>query len=273
MDDLSNKRSERAAKFALYGATNVLQYRFNRLRNHLAEVLPFPRIVRARLRQKKYAHIIPIGINCETAFRFYRKWKFLDSSLFAWTNSRNLATLTETLADLPRLLGGEMRFDPKSRMWICERTKIGLHGKLNLASDVVPTSEEIAADLTDLRGRVAHLKEKLLNDLSDEKSTLLVHRLAFEDMSASDLSDRLDRLQRTLADLGSRNCTLLVICEKPFLSTMPSAPNRIFRPVNLFNAMNHAADKNVGDAVGWQAIFTEFAPEKILPKAHKFKFE
>ena len=85
--------------------------------------------------------------------------------------------------------------------------------------------------------------------------------------------ERLDRLQQALRNLGARNHTLLVVCERPWLSRMPSAPNRIFRAVNLFNALDHAADKNVGDAVGWQAIFTEFAPARILPRTHKFKFE
>lgn len=260
-------------KFALYGASNFLQYRFNRLRNHLAEFLPFPRIVRAWCRRRRYEHILPLGVNCETAFRFYRKWKFLDSSLFAWTNVRNLATLTATLANLPGLLGGSARFSNGTRMWICETTGIGLHGKLNLASDAVPTPREIEADLIDLRGRVAHLKDKFIGHLSDDRPVLLIHRLAVEDMTAPDLRERLDRLQRVLMDLGARNHTLLVICERPYLSRMPSAPNLVFRAVNLFNALDHAADKNVGDAVGWQAIFTEFAPARILPKAHKFKFE
>jgi hypothetical protein len=28
-----------------------------------------------------------------------------------------------------------------------------------------------------------------------------------------------------------------------------------------------------GDPVAWNAIFTEFAPAKVLKKAHAFKFE
>lgn len=265
--------SEKSRKYALYGATNFVQYRLNHLRNHLAECLPFPRIMAARCQQRKYAHILPIGVNCETAFRFYRKWKFLDSSLFAWTNVRNLATLTSALADLSRLMTGEAQFSTSTRMWICQNTNIGFHGKLNLAADVQPTPDEIAADLTDLRGRVEHLKTKFLHALQDNETTLFVHRLNADDMVAADLNTRLDRLQAALDALGARNCTLLVVCERPYLKTMPAAPSRLFRAVNLFNALDHAADKNVGDAVGWQAIFTAFAPAKILPKAHKFKFE
>jgi len=262
---------EYADKFALYGADNFVQYRLFRLRNKLSGYLPFYRTVAARAHQKKFAHVMPIGVNCETAFRFYRKWKFLDSSLFAWANARNLETLTKSIGDLSTLMTGPARLDPKTHMWICGNTNIGFHGKLEAGATYTP--EEEAADLADLRGRTEHLKQKFLKALQSEQPALLVHRLSAGDMSAPDLGARLDALQATLAKLDARNYTLLVVCEKPFLAKMPPGPNRVFRAVNVFNALDHAADKNVGDAVGWLAVFTEFAPAKILPKAHKFKFE
>lgn len=262
---------EYAAKFALYGADNWLQYRLYRLRNRLAGRLPFFRTAVARLRQKKFDCVVPVGVNCETAFRFYRKWKFLDSSLFAWANSRSLETLTKTVSRLPDLMTGPARLDPKSHMWICENTNVGFHGKLTAGEAHTP--EEEAADLADLRSRTEHLKQKFLKALQSERPALVVHRLSSGDMSAPDLGVRLDALQAAFAKLGARNYTLLVVCEKPFLDKMPAGPNRVYRAVNLFNPLNRAADANIGDSVGWQAIFTEFAPAKILPKAHKFKFE
>ena len=54
---------------------------------------------------------------------------------------------------------------------------------------------------------------------------------------------------------------------------MPSSEHRIFRAVKAFNPLAKVTSADLGDPVGWNAIFSEFAPAKILPKAHGFKFE
>ena len=37
--------------------------------------------------------------------------------------------------------------------------------------------------------------------------------------------------------------------------------------------MDRVTDPGLGDTVGWDAVFTEFAPAEIQRKKHAFKFE
>ena len=74
--------------------------------------------------------------------------------------------------------------------------------------------------------------------------------------------------------LGAKNWKLLVVCQSSDLKKMPPASeHRIFRCVKAFNPIAKVTHRDLGDPVGWNAIFSEFAPAKILPKAHAFKFE
>jgi len=256
-------------KYALFGAETFVGYRFRRLCNGIASWFPFPSVVAARLRRRRYRWILPVGINCETAFRFYRKWGFVESSLLGWAATTDLERTLRVLNGLDALHAGEVAYDGASRMWKCRNTGASFHGKLSY--DVEPTAEEKAADLQDLRGRTAHLKEKFL--VSIRERPLFIHRLANADAEREDLGARIDALEAALQRLGARDYTLLVLCERRFLQRMPTGPNRLFRTVRMFNPPHRNADAKVGDAVGWQAVFTEFAPTKILPKRHAFKFE
>jgi len=240
--------------------------------NRLSSWFPFPRIVAARFRRHRYAQIDPIGVNCEVAFRFYRRWGFVDSSLAAWAQLFDLDTTVHLLRHLSDVLSGEATFDPKSKMWTCANCRVRFHGKLPYGTTDTP--EAVAADLADLRGRVGHMRDKFCDHLRNGRETLFVHRLAESDERETDrLAARLDALECALSDLGAKNWKLLVICEEPFLATMPPGPNRVFRAVRRFNPTKNITDADLGDGIGWQAIFTEFAPAKVLPKRHGFKFE
>ena len=242
------------------------------LANRLSAWFPFPRVVSARFRRNCFAQIVPVGVNCEVAFRFYSRWGFVDSSLAAWAQLYDLDTTVRMLRNLSAVMTGEATFEPQSKMWKCGNTGVKFHGKLEYGH--VDTPDEIAADLADLRGRVAHLREKLVRSAANEAETLFIHRLSEGDeRETGRLADRLDALEAALAGLGARNGRLLVICEEPFLTDMPRGPNRIFRSVRRFNPTDDVTNADLGDGIGWQAIFTEFAPAKVLPKRHGFKFE
>lgn len=242
------------------------------LANRLSTWFPFPRIVSARFRRNRIAQIVPVGVNCEVAFRFYRRWGFVDSSLAAWAQLYNLETTVRMLRNLSAVMTGEATFEPQSKMWKCGNTGVKFHGKLKYGR--ADTPGEIAADLADLRDRVAHLREKLLRSAANEAETLFIHRLSESDeCETGRLADRLDALEAALVGLGARNWRLLVICEEPFLADMPKGPNRLFRSVRLFNPTDDVTNADLGDGIGWQAIFSEFAPLKVLPKKHAFKFE
>ena len=47
---------------------------------------PFLRI-RARIRSRKFDHVVTFGYNCELSARFFQRFKFVDSTLFSWASS------------------------------------------------------------------------------------------------------------------------------------------------------------------------------------------
>ena len=271
------RREKLARKMEALGAETPVQYWLFRLRRAVRKVISRigPQAVRARLRQRKYGQIVPLGMNCDVAFRFYCRWGFVDSSLFAWANTTDLATLTAALGQIDTLADGRFEVSARSRMWRHADTGILFHGRLNWDENTgLPPQAELDRDLADLRERLRHLAEKLRRYLGNDAETLVVHRLSDNDASAPDLAGRLDALEDALIRLGARNWKLLVICRASDHKKMPPATGRrMFRCVKAFNPMAKVTHRDLGDPVGWNAIFTEFAPAKRLPKRHAFKFE
>ena len=270
------RNAKLARKMEELGATTPLQYWLYRARRVFRKVLCHvgPRAIAARLRQRKYAQIVLLGMNCDLPFRFYRRWGFVDSSLFAWANSKDLATLTAALGKIDTLADGKFEVSERSRMWLNVDTGILFHGKLNWEEGTgTPPQAELDKDLSDLRERLRHLAEKLRRYLSNDEETLVVHRLSEEDAGAPDLAARLAAFEDAISRLGAKNWRHLVICRASDLAKMPSSEHRIFRAVKAFNPLAKVTSADLGDPVGWNAIFSEFAPAKILPKAHGFKFE
>lgn len=264
---------KKRAHWAKYGAASALGYRLAKLQRGIFKDV-MPSVLRARLRRVKYAQIMPLGTNCEVAFRFYVSWGFVDSSLFAWAQTFGLRKMCETLRKIDRLFAGEVSFSDASKMWKCEETGVYFHGQLKWSPGHPDYSaDELAADLAALRGRVGHLRVKFLDYLRNDARTLLVHRISDGDAADPDLDGRIAELESVLAGLGARNCTLLVVTERRNLPRMPAGPNRVFRAVEKFNPCDRVTDVNAGDPVGWRAVYSEFAPAKILPKKHAFKFE
>ena len=270
----AHRLKERKKRWAKYGATSAWQYRWRRLVVgnpffHLAKN------VAARLRQRRIEQIIPMGTNCEIAFRFYRRWGFVDSSLFAWAQTFNLDTISAVLGELGVLPTGDFRFGEKANMWHHLATGTYFHGKMQHKPGANPPSAaEQSADLADLRGRLRHLIEKLYRYAANDKETLFIHKLSDNDAMSSDLSAKLDRFEAAIASLGARNWRLLVVCRKCDMKRMPPpSSRRLYRSVKAFNPGNKVTCEKMGDPDGWNAIFTEFAPARVLPKSHSFKFE
>lgn len=227
----------------------------------------------ARKRRQIFEQIAILGFNCEPAFRFYRKWGFVDSSLFAWANSGDLMQLVRTFENLDLIGSKDFEFHEPSRMWLCKATGNYFHGKMKAhAGDPAPTAEELAADKADLVARLEHLKRKLVNYLTNDKSTLLVYRLG-DEAGAPALANKLIAFEKALAKLGAKNCKLLIVCERAHLHLMPQGENRIFRAVNKFNPSEDVTSRKKGDGAGWNRIYSEFAPAVIKAKTHTFKFE
>ena len=224
-------------------------------------------------RQRKFEQVAFLGATCEAAFRFYCRWKFLDSSLFAWAGTKSIARLTEVITDLSRLGTGAFSLYEKVLIWKCENTGFVFHGKFR--GNENPTPDQLAADREDLRARLAHLKEKFIRYATNEKPTLFIYRVAEKDEVAPDLADKFAKLEAALESIGARNWTILAICEREHLSNMPvgSVKHTVFRAVNRFNPTDEVTNRKKGDPSGWRRVFTEFAPLHLLKKAHDFKFE
>jgi len=271
----AEQRRVRQARYEKYDANGWLSYRIARLTRQFSDHIRSLGIERLRKNGCKYDHVVPLGMNCEVAFRFFCSWHFVESSLFAWSRVEGLDHLSRVLDNLDELFSGSATLEPRSRMWQCDRTKVYLHGRFRAGKPGSPPPLEEAqkADLQDLRGRVGHLREKFRNYLRDDKSTLFVYRLNESDGVGTSLNERLERLERSLAALGAKNWKLLVICEADALSKMPSGEHRQFRAVRKFNPSNRVTDASLGDKVGWQRIFAEFGPVKVLEQRHRFKFE
>jgi len=267
-----SSRRERIRKtLETYAVDSLLQYRLLKWRRSvLGRVLPLVN----RLRRKKIAHILPLGINCEVAFWLNDVFGFVESSLFAWVSSRHLDRMARVLSDPAAIMSGEMRFSDKSFMWECVKTGLFFHGRFaHLPDAPLPDQAAMDADLADLRGRVAHLKEKFLQYVRDDERTLFIHRISDYDVQTEGLDARLAAVEKALEGLGARKWQLLIVCRKADRHLVPPGPHRLIRTVWRFNPTSCLLDKKKGDSVVWHAIFSEFVPVKILQKRHAFKFE
>ena len=204
---LERRRRKRLAKMRAAGAETMLQYRLANMRRRLMKIMLrlSPRILCARLRQKKFANIISLGANCEVAFRFCLRWGFVDSSLFSWANVSDTVQLAHALKDLDKFCSGPLALNA-ARMWVCGNTGIRIHGRLKNDPGLPPVDAAAeAADKADLLGRVAHLREKLRRYAADEASTLFIFRIPTSDVEAPGLADRLNDVENAIRGLDARN--------------------------------------------------------------------
>ena len=192
-DNTDRRKAKLAKKMDLYGAQTPLQYRLFRIRAAWRRVLSAmgPRAVLALARRKRYPQIASLGVNCEVAFRFYCRWGFVDSSVFAWAASQNLATIEAALRNLRSVHEGSFSMNERAHMWMNADCGINFHGNLKWKPDSpTPPREALDEDLAELRGRLRHLTEKLVRYLRSDEETLLVHKLSDEDAAADDLGIR-----------------------------------------------------------------------------------
>ena len=261
------KRSvRRKGRYARYGAATLGGFLFRRYL--LRPVL----LVRSALHRRKYGHILSLGVNCETAFRFVRRWGGIESSLFNWGVSGDLPNLVWKLRNLEKIGSGEFGLTD-GNLWECAVTGFRLHGRRNMPKGVpLPPQAELDADLADLRGRLEHLKGKFLRQLMDDERTLLVRRLSDNDMADPSLDENLDRLRETIKDLGGRNLDLLIVVTAKYRSRLVEQPGLYVRTVTRFNPKSDAVSLELGDNIGWDAIFSEFVPRDKPNRRHGYKF-
>lgn len=266
----------RRMKMAEAGAANAWEYFLVRRGRDIRRVMELltPMHALALLRVKKYDHVLSLGMNCEPAFRFSLAWGFVDSTPFSWASSNHLDVLAAALRD-PDLVGRDgFSWDESCHMWRSNSTGMHFHGKLEVdIINPVPGPEELTADRKDLVGRLAYLNDKFTRILSDGSSKALVLRVHTQIAMSPGATAQIDAVQRALEARGARNYTLVIVTERAVRGKISSAPHRVVRTVRAFNPGSSVVKEKLGDPAGWQALFAEFTPAKILPKKHLFKFE
>ena len=264
----AKKRKKRGAKLCRkmdeIGARNLAQYFLYRIRRVGRKILSLvgPRAFAARASQHRYRRIILLGATPETAFRFHSQWGFAETSLFSEASSGSLDALVSALKHPHAVSEGGFELDEQKHVWRSVDFGLEFRGRLQWKEGATtPSKQQMEEDLADLRVRLEKLAEDLVLQLANDKETLLVYRLAENEGECPELADKLDRLESVLTALGTRHWKLLVVCLDSDLSKMPPASsNRIYRGVKAFTPSEHPTWGELGDPVGWNAIFTEFAP-------------
>ena len=264
------------SKMRQVGAKNELQFFLARHKEDFIRIARAfsPRMLMARLRTKKFDHVFPIGVNCEAGFRFFCKWGFVDSSPFTWAQTYNITRLTHSLQHMDEIGSQGFEWDPKLNLWNCRKTGLVFHGRMKVKNGQPPPDQAaLDADSAELQARLTHLKKKLLEAISDDSRTLLACRVNPAEVLAGGIGPKLDGLQAAINEMGAKNCQLLVVVERRMRHLVPSAEGRFVRSVKAFNPGDAVTVRTKGDPIGWDAVFTEFAPAVIKKATHKFKFE
>lgn len=221
---------------------------------------------------KKYKHFLSLGYNCENAYRFFKKYHFVESSLFTWTNSHNIGTLLKALKDLNLIFKQEPI--KVEAMWECPDTKILFHGTEPKEMNVHYknyTNEQFKPYREELVSRIGHLKKKFINQLIDNEKTLITYAYKTTNETATEIIKNILELRKTLEELGANNFELLIILEKH--NQINIEQESIFiRYVDNFAPHNNVLTKKY-DKKSWNKILNEFRPDFKLKKTKKFKFE
>ncbi len=232
-------------------------------------------IINSIANRKKYDNIIPLGYNCEIAYRFYKHFKFIDSSLFAWVYISSFEMLMNALNNLDKLAQGELVYE--NTMFKCLNSGIYFHGRTS-ASEFNGEKEHdtsiIKSDIQELRPRIKYLSEKFLKLLNNGKNTLFIKKISSKEASNPNIRKQIINLYDRLKTLSSNNFDLLLVTEQVFFENLIFKEKNIHtRFVKKYSPDETVTDKKAGDKFGWDVIFMEFAPKKRVWKKKKLKFE
>ncbi|MGN0014414.1 MAG: hypothetical protein ACI37T_03250 [Candidatus Gastranaerophilaceae bacterium] len=232
-------------------------------------------ILKAGIKRKKYDNIIPLGYNCEIAYRFYRHFRFIESSLFAWVYINSFEELLNALKNLDSLAQGELFYE--NTMFKCLNSGIYFHGKTSaekITGDKENASKLIASDIEELRPRIKYLSDKLIKTINNGKSTLFIKKISPKEAIEPDMHDKISELYAFLEKFSKNKFDLLLITEKSFYNDFLYNEQNIYtRNVEQYSPDSTVTDKKSGDKFGWDVIFTEFCPKKRVWKKKKLKFE
>lgn len=233
-----------------------------------------PRLLIAGLfiRPRKYEHFLLMGYNCEMAFRFIRANGFLDSTFFAWAGGPGCEKMLRALDRFDELFTGDMTLKTGTRDVFADKaTGVLMHSHYN-AGAFNPGESDLEAVKAEIRSRAAYLREKFYRQLRDEEPTLCVLKMKRVDTTKGDEYAR--RYIEWLRSRGGRNFEFLVVCHRDDAANFPAEhPDYHLRTVASYNPDWSAVTEQFGDMYGWNLIWKEFAPTRVLGTKRKFGFE
>ncbi len=223
------------------------------------------------LKRRKFSHFIMLGCNCELAYRFVKANGFLDSNFFAWAGGLPCAGMLNALRHFDELFTGDMTFaNGGIDMFVDVPTKVLMHSRYRSGDGgAMPDIEDVKAEV---RSRAAHLREKFYRQLRDDEPTLAVVKMPSSDCRDGD--SYAHQFIEQIREMGGRNFQMLVVCQKRDAACFPSEhPDYFLRTVSRFNPDWQIATEQRGDRYGWNLIWREFSPAKIMVQNKKYKFE
>ena len=225
---------------------------------------------------KKYGNIIQLGYNCESAYRFYRQYKFVDSSLFGWTFV-SFDELIFALSNFDKIGSDDFTFDYSNYMFKCDNTGILFHGKTPASSfseDKKENENIILSDKEELKSRIKYLKEKFIKTANDGKLNLYIKKVSKKEVEDINFNEKINWLYQYLEKFCTNKFKLLLITEEEFYQKcLFENKNILTRYVKKYSPDEEVTNKKLGDAFGWRLIYSEFRPKYKKKNSKKLKFE
>ncbi|MCR5260761.1 MAG: hypothetical protein K6C94_02870 [Candidatus Gastranaerophilales bacterium] len=230
---------------------------------------------------KKYDNIIPLGYNCEIAYRFYKHFKFFDASLFGWSFV-TFEQLKYSLLNMDKLCNGGIEYDYPSHTLKCKNSGIYFHGRTphdKFSDNEQENQKIIEQDAAELQSRTEHLKEKFFNYANDGKKNLYIRKIHLSDGNTSDSGIEQKRneilwIYNFLKDYCKNDFTFLLVVEEKFYDKFLFDDEKIqTRSILAYSPDDAVTKKKAGDPFGWKILFTEFQPKHKKKQKGKLKFE
>ena len=120
--------------------------------------------------------IIPLGLDCEPAFKLSFYKKDFDSYPFAWSYPLDREKMASSLADLSGLLEGDpFQFFGHGRMLAFSKYRVSFHIRLSPDSEAfTPVKSD---ELEELKSRLSHLIQKQANAYASGKPLVFIMKI------------------------------------------------------------------------------------------------
>ncbi len=230
--------------------------------------------------EKRFDHIISLGLNCEISFILKKKFNFVESSLLSWSYIP-ISSLNDVLKN-PQLIFSEGIEDlTEYNMFKCSKTGIAFHGK-NPPSFYTDKKGNIDQSLllqekNDVISRVEYLKQKFIRVGQSSESKLYVLGIShyFTQNLKQSLKDIILNCYEAIAQ-SQQNASLLVLLEKDIATADLFDLSNIYiyiRILDYFAPIDKATFEEYVDLKNAFLIFKEFVPTMTHTENKTYKFE